>query len=66
MDCEIHFVSGRVIRVYDETVETAEEGLAVLDQGSGWLEIGDVVFHSRQIECLHFVDPDNQKEASSS
>lgn len=65
MDVEIHFVSGRVLRVYDSTVETSEEGLALMSQHTGWMELGDVVFHSRQIECLHFVDPVTDTEEAS-
>lgn len=65
MELDIHFISGRVVRVYDDTVETPEEGLAVVANITGWVEIGGCVFHTRQIECLNFVDPDTTEEAGT-
>lgn len=67
MDVEITFDSGRVIRTYDETVETAEEGLELVSQHSGWIELGGVVFHSKRVESLRWLDPvvDTQEVTSS-
>lgn len=68
MDVEITFDSGRVIRTYDETVETPEDGLALIGQHSGWVEIGNVVFHTRRVESARWLDPEEttDKEDSSS
>lgn len=65
MDVEITFTSGRSLRTYDLRYEAPELAVGAHElKVGGWIRIGHIVCHTRQIESMRWLDPESE-EASA-